>query len=83
MGAPRRARLVAPDRHRDAGRNRRPRRRSGRPAARGRRGTQEAYRAVEYGQYDPGDHVAAVERAIEVIERSVEPGADEGGGDAA
>ena len=38
----------------------------------------EAYRAVEYGQYDPGDHVSAVESAIETIERSVED-ADDGG----
>ncbi|MBX0304551.1 hypothetical protein [Haloarcula salinisoli] len=44
----------------------------------------EAYRAVEYGQYDPGDHVTAVERAIETIERSVEADAGaEDGGDAA
>ncbi len=48
------------------------------------RSLREAYRAVEYGQYDPGDHVAAVERAIETIERSVEPDAGaEDGGDAA
>ena len=39
----------------------------------------EAYRAVEYGQYAPGEHVSAVEGAIETIERSVE---DDDGGEA-
>ncbi|MDS0259940.1 hypothetical protein NDI56_11095 [Haloarcula sp. S1CR25-12] len=41
----------------------------------------EAYRAVEYGQYDPQDHVSAVEGAIRTIERTAgdTDAADEGG----